>query len=170
LAITQVLLGYRGILIARARVRFYMPALAWGGLILLITVQAWWAMFGMQHHEQWTFLQFVVVLLQAILLYLLAALVFPDVPGEARIDLRVHYFEQATWFFGFGLALLIVSVLKDLVVTGGWPSPLNLTFHAIFFALWLVAARTRREGFHRLLPLLMLLAFSIYIVELFGRL
>ena len=66
-----------------------------------------------------------MVLLQTILLYLLAALVLPDVGGDQRIDLRDHYFSQAPWFFGFGLALLVVSVVKDLIVTGDWPARTN---------------------------------------------
>ena len=63
LAITQILQGYRTLLISRRRVRFFGPTLAWGGLLLLIAVQSWWAMFGMRQHGRWTFVQFAIVLL-----------------------------------------------------------------------------------------------------------
>jgi hypothetical protein len=170
LAITQLLQGYRTILIARERVRFFAPTLGWGILVLVIGVQMWWAMFGMREHANWTFLQFAMVLLQTILLYLLAALVLPDVGGDQRIDLRDHYFSQAPWFFGFGLALLVVSVVKDLIVTGGWPARTNLAFHAVFFAAWAVAAVTKSTPYHQWLPWLMTLVFGLYIVLLFARL
>jgi len=124
LAITQLLSGYRTLLIARGRVRTYAPTLIWGGLLLLIDVQGWWAMFGMRAHGSWTFVQFALVLLQAILLYMLAALVFPDVAADHTVDLREHYFNQSRWFFGFGVLLLVVSVVKDLGLTGSWPTPI----------------------------------------------
>jgi hypothetical protein len=170
LAITQILQGYRAVLIARPKFRIFIPTILWGGLLLLINVQAWWAMFGMQYHDRWTFLQFTVVLLQAVLLYMLAALVFPDAgPSDSR-DLRVHYFAQARWFFAFGVALLVVSVLKDIVVSGHLPSAVNLGFHGAFVAVWLIAAVVRSDTYHRVLPWFMLLAFSLYILLLFSRL
>jgi zinc transporter ZupT len=90
LAITQILQGYRTLLISRRRVRFFGPTLAWGGLLLLIAVQSWWAMFGMRQHARWTFVEFAILLLQTILLYLLAALVIPDVGCEQDVDLKDH--------------------------------------------------------------------------------
>ncbi len=170
LAITQILQGYRTLLISRRRVRFFGPTLGWGGLLLLIAVQSWWAMFGMRQHVRWTFLQFAIVLLQTILLYLLAALVIPDVGSEKDVDLKDHYFGQVRWFFGFGMALLIVSVAKDLIVTGLWPSPINLAFHAAFFSAWTIAAFTKHQGYHQLLPWLMAVGFGLYILVLFSRL
>jgi hypothetical protein len=75
LAITQILKGFRGLLQSRKRVRLYWPALAWAGLLLLIYVQTWWAMFGLRSHHDWTFGAFAIVLLQTIVLYMLAGLV-----------------------------------------------------------------------------------------------
>jgi hypothetical protein len=170
LAITQILQGYRTLLIARHRVRFYGPSLIWAGVLLLISAQSWWAMFGMREHVQWTFLEFALVLLQTILTYMLAALLIPDVGVEERVDLRAHYLEQASWFFGFGVALLIVSVLKDLALTGSWPKPLNLGFHAVFVTLWTIAAGTRYEPYHRVLAWLMTVAIAAYVWLLFARL
>jgi len=77
LAITQVLQGLRGLVIARARVRMYWPSVAWAILMLLVSVQSWWAMFGMRQLESWSFAQFTVVLVQVIATYMLAALVLP---------------------------------------------------------------------------------------------
>jgi hypothetical protein len=170
LAITQLLQGYRTILVARERVRFFGPTIGWGALLLMISVQMWWSMFGLWQHTDWTFLQFAVVLLQVVLLYMLAALVVPDVGSGEHVDLRTHYFAQAPWFFGFGLALLVVSILKDLIVTGGWPGGTNLAFHAVFFISWAVAASSRSEAYHRTLPWLMGLVFSVYILVLFAKL
>ena len=45
LAVTQILKGFRGILLSRTRVRIYWPVIAWAVLLLLVCVQSWWAMF-----------------------------------------------------------------------------------------------------------------------------
>jgi hypothetical protein len=58
LAVTQILKGFRGILLSRARIRVYWPVLAWAGLLLLVCTQHWWAMFGMRHRHDWAFEQF----------------------------------------------------------------------------------------------------------------
>ena len=170
LAITQVLQGYRTLLVARERVRFFGPTVGWGALLLVISVQMWWSMFGLWRHGDWTFLQFAAVLLQVVLLYMLAALVVPDVGRDEYVDLRKHYFAQAPWFFGFGLALLVVSILKDLIVTGRWPGRSNLAFHALFFVSWGIAASSRSEAYHRILPWLTAVVFGLYILMLFAKL
>jgi hypothetical protein len=99
LAITQVLLGFRGLILTRARVKLYLPTLIWAGLALLIAVQGWWASFGMRRYENWTFVALLVIVLQAISVYMVAALVLSDVTGDAIVDLRQHYFAHRSWFF-----------------------------------------------------------------------
>ena len=170
LAITQVLAGFRGILLGRKRVRLYWPVPAWGVLLLVMFVQSWWAMFGLRSVEVWTFGTFSVVLLQTIVSYMLGALVFPDFGGNDTIDLREHYFAHVHWFFGFTIAVLLVSLSKDLVLDGHLPDPLNVAFHACFVAVALLATRIRAEWYHKALPLVLAAAFAAYILVLFSRL
>src|SRR6476646_5129054 len=87
LAITELLQGVRSLLLARDRVRMFGPTLAWAGLLLLIDTQAWWAMFGMRLRPAWRFADFGMVLLETVLLYLLAGLVFPHIAADAATDL-----------------------------------------------------------------------------------
>lgn len=87
LSITQLLQGIGQVINARGRIRIYLPALGWAVLLLLIDVQAWWAMFGYRNRHEWTFVQFTIVLFEAIMLYLLAAIVLPNVPNEGEVDL-----------------------------------------------------------------------------------
>ena len=98
LAIMQVLQGFRGLILTRANLKLYSPTLVWAGLSLLISIQGWWASFGMRAHVNWTFAAFFVVLLHAISVYMVAALVLPDVTAEAIVDLRDHYFTHRSWF------------------------------------------------------------------------
>jgi hypothetical protein len=170
LAITQLLQGLRGLVIARRQVIFYWPPVAWTGLLMLINVQSWWSMYGMHRRPAWTFVEFAVVLLQTIVLYMLAALVLPDLNDGQPRDLRRHYFDQARWFFGLGTSLLVVSIAKDIVLDRHVPAATNLAFHLVFMAAWTLAALTRSETYHRLLPGFMMVSFGAYIALLFARL
>jgi hypothetical protein len=121
LAIMQVLQGFRGIILNRESVKLYFPTLVWAGLSLLISVQSWWASFGMRGHANWTFAAFLVIVMHAISGYMVAALVFPDITGNAMVDLRDHYFAHRGWFFGALLASTVLSVAKDLALDGHLP-------------------------------------------------
>src|SRR6478752_3714632 len=99
LAITQVLQGYRGLLLSRSRVQLYGPTMIWSALLLVFSAQLWWASFGLAGHKQWDFATFAVILLQTVLLYMMSAIVFPDVPSDGSVDLRAHYFREVVPFF-----------------------------------------------------------------------
>src|SRR5690242_19948942 len=129
LAITQVLQGYRALLLARGRIHTHPAPLIWSGLVLLFAAQAWWASFDLNARTNWGFLDFAVILLQMGLLYMLAALVLPDVPAEQPVDLARHFERHRKAFFAFLIAMLASSIAKEAVLEHRLPSPLNLTFH-----------------------------------------
>ncbi len=170
LAITQVLKGFRGILLGRRRVRMYWPVLLWAIGLLAMCVQGWWANFGLREVAEWTFAQFAVVLLQMVFTYMLTALVFPDFFGDQSVDLRQHYYAHARWFFGLFIAALITSLAKDLVNSGHLPEPTNVGFHVVFIAAFLIAALTQSEWYHKALALVGIGTFAAYTLILFSRL
>ena len=108
LSVTQLLQGLSQVINARDRVRIYGPAIGWALLLLIIDVQAWWAMFGYRNRHTWTFLQFAILLLETIFLYLLAALALPMAFLAEVVDLRANYLRHARWFFGSFIAVLLV--------------------------------------------------------------
>ena len=63
----------------------------------------------------------------------------------------------------------VISVVKDLVLTGGLPSPPNLAFHAVFAALLLAGALTPNERYHKLNVIVGLALFVFYTLLLFTR-
>lgn len=170
LSITQLLQGLSRIINARDRVRIYWPTLGWGVLLLLVDVQAWWAMFGLRHKHDWTFVQFGVVLLEAILLYLLAALMMPELPDEGPVDLRANYFRHSGWFFGALVAVLVDSLLKNVVMYGSLAPPLDVGFHVFWITTALVAALVRRDWYHKAFVCVSFAIFVGYIALLFARL
>jgi hypothetical protein len=167
LSVTQLLQGLSGIIQNRSRVQIYAPAVTWAILLLLIDAQAWWAMFGLRRHSSWTFLDFVIVLLETIFLYLLAALVLPSFNTEGPIDLRENYFGHSRWFFGSFIAVLIVSLLKDVILGHAWPESRNLAFHIIGICMSLIAMLTKSDLFHRANAIFVVLIFTAYVAVLF---
>lgn len=174
LGLTQLLTGVGRLIQARTRVRVHWPTLVWVGLLLLIHVQAWWAMFDMRAHASWTFLKFGVVLLTPTGLYLMAALVLPDVAeateaGEV-LDLRAHYVAQTRWFYGAALLVACSSLARPLVMDGAIPVDADLAFHLAFIALAAAGAWSRRPRWHEATTALMAALFVGYVVLLFARL
>ncbi|TAN00297.1 MAG: hypothetical protein EPN40_04120 [Rhodanobacteraceae bacterium] len=172
LAVTQVLQGFRGLMLARSQVRAYWPALLWAMLALVICVQVWWAMFdlGQRPAARWTFLDFSLVLLQTVPLYLLAGLVLPDIASERGVDLREHYFAHHRWFFSLLVLLILVSIAKVRVLTDAWPAPLDLGFQLAFAIGAAVGAWTRREWYHKLQAPVAVVGVGAYIAVLFTHL
>ena len=171
LGVTQVLTGFGRVIEARDRVRMYGPALIWAAVILLIHIQTWWVLFGLRVHQDWTFGAFLMVLLQPLVLYLLAALVLPtEFGGGSPVDLRAHYERHAPWFFGIAVLLLVQSVTRDLVLNGALPSVANLAAHVVFLVLWVGAAFSRRPGYHWFVAVATAALFSLYVAALFAQL
>jgi hypothetical protein len=170
LAITQVLKGFRGLMQARTRLQNYWPAVVWAILIVVISVQSWWSMFGLRHHADWTFLEFSAVLMQTIVLYLLAALVLPDVFGDSDVDLRKHYFGHRRWFFALLTLLIVSSVIKQLIVDGGLPRPLDLGFHVLFAVAGISGFVIENPRYHKFLAAQGVVVVGAYIALLFTHL
>jgi hypothetical protein len=170
LSITQLLQGLSNVINARDRVRVYWPAIGWAVLLLVIDVQAWWSMFGYRGRHTWTFLQFAILLLETILLYLLAALALPNTFGDEIVDLRANYFRHARWFFGSFLAVLLVSLGKNVIMSGAIQGSFDLSFHIFWLVGAIVAAATRNDRFHKVFVCLAAISFIVYIAALFAEL
>lgn len=148
LAIAQVLQGFRGIILSRETVTLHFPTLIWAGLALLMAIQGWWASFGLHLYSNWNFTAFLVIILRANSVYVVAALVLPNITGEEPVDLREHYFAHKGWIFGAFLASIGLSMAKDLTLYEHLPGRMNAEFHAIFGLAVIAAAVTCREWFH----------------------
>jgi hypothetical protein len=168
LAITQILQGFRDLMQARTRLRLYWPSLLWAILLLVICVQEWWAMFGWKNYRPWTFTGFSMMLGQTVATYLAAALVLPDTRSDEPIDLRAYYYANHRWLFAsFGM-VVVISIGKDLVLSGSLPSPpANFLAQLAFIAIALVAAISTRERVHKVIAPLSAILFLVYTAGLF---
>lgn len=170
LAVQQVLQGYRALILSRRRIAFYAPPLIWSALMLAMVAQHWWASFGLAGRGDWSFGIFATILIQTALIYMMAAIVLPDVPADEKLDLRDHYYREAPAFFGLGAATVGWSLFREYMLTGGLPERANLIFHVVYIALSLTAVLVKKPRLHEALALLMAALFGIYIALLFARL
>ena len=170
LAVAQILIGIRGCLLTRARIRQFWPVHLWAAFFLLVNAQAWWAMFGLRDRHGRDFGGFAILLVQVIMLYLLAGLIYPEFAPDRQVDLHAHYFEQRRHFFSFCIVLLLVSICRDLILKHVLPAPLNLGFHLVFIAFAISGILSARESYHKLAVIIVTATFIAYVATLFMRL
>jgi hypothetical protein len=167
LGVASLLAGFAAIVRARDRIRMYWPLLAQMGLVFLIHVQLWWALFALRGRVQWSFPGFLVVLMQPVLAYLAAAFLVPDIRENETVDLRRAYFREARWFFSAVLLLVLDSLAKSLVLGGTLPRTNDLIGHAIFICLSVAGLASRRDVVHKIVAPLSLVVLAAYISILF---
>ena len=146
LAIANVLTRLATVITARERVDFYWPPLAWAVWLFFISVQHWWAEWGVRHTLRWDFGIFWLQMLVPVNLFLLSALVLPERDEDGKIDLGAWYFHNREWFFAILFFLPALSIAEEIARTGHMASQVNLAF-LIFFDVMIVVgyfARSRR--------------------------
>lgn len=150
LGLTHLLTGLSKTIHHRATLKTYWVQLLWVFNIALYIVAVWWGMFSWSGQSSWGFLQFLFILSYAILLFLLASLLFPwDMRPDQ--DLEDHFWRTRAWFFGvFAVARLIdipETVLKEQVGLRGIPSEYAV-FALVQLGLAVVAVITPNRSFH----------------------
>ncbi len=89
-AVTEILTSLHRLLRHRALVRWDWLPLAVALLVLLTLVQTWWSI-AQPSQEATTIGQFVPILVELIMLFLLAAACLPDLVDESGLDLTDYY-------------------------------------------------------------------------------
>ena len=109
LEITHLLTGFGRWVESRSEFPAFGPSLAWAGFLLLVHIETWWTMFGYTRQQGWTFLEFVILLVQPMVLFLLTVMVFPSSDAR-RQDLKENFYHQRPWFFVLSTLLLFVEL------------------------------------------------------------
>lgn len=171
LAITQVLQGYRALILARGRVKLAATPLLWSGIVLLGAVQSWWASFGLRDHESWSFGTFAVILIQMIMQYMSAAVVLPDPSTHSEtIDLADHHEQHRKAFFGFLIGAVFASLAKDWMLDGRLPEAGNLFGQLFGGCIALVGIAVANARVQLGLAIVAAAGLAVYIVQLFAQL
>ena len=169
LSVTQLLQGLSQVINGRDRVRIYWTAIGWALLLLVIDVQAWWAMFGYRKRHAWTFFSSRFCCLRRSYSISSRSSRYRR-RSEKRLWICASYFRHARWFFGSFVAVLLVSLMKNVVMTGSLQGPLDLGFHLFWIAGATIAAVTCNDLFHKAFVCVSAASFVVYIAALFFEL
>ena len=162
-AIQQVLGGFRSLILARGKVRLYWPVLVWSLLTLLIIAQNWWESFGLASRQDWDFASFAAILVQAIIVYMLAAIVMPDIAAEEPVDLKDHYYRERTALYALALAYLVSSPTRAMIVDHAILPAGDWAFHGAFLFLFAVLLLVKKPWVHEIGVPLLVATFLAYI-------
>ena len=108
--------------------------------------------------------------MQPILLFFLSALALPDFDRDDALDLRANYFAQTRWFFGIVIALVFVSLLRNVIIKGHLPPETDFAFQLIFMVAAAGGAIFTNEAYHKVLAPVSTIAYVLYIALLFTAL
>ena len=139
LAIARVLSGLAAVITARERVDFYWPPVVWAIWIFFISVQHWWAQWGLHSVREWSFLDFWLLMLVPVDLFLLAAVILPERVESDVLDLGVWFARNRAWFFAIMFFLPALSIAEEVLRSGHMGSTLNLLFLLAFEVVIAVA-------------------------------
>ena len=150
LGLTHLLAGLSKTIHQRDTLRTYWVQLLWVFNIALYIVAVWWGMFSWSGQSTWGFLQFLFILLYAVLLFFLASLLFPwDItPG---LDLEEHFWRTRPWFFSILVLTRVVDVPETFLKGQGGLRDLPAAyavFASIHLVLSIIAAATSNRRFH----------------------
>ncbi|MEN8182478.1 MAG: hypothetical protein ABFS46_08075 [Myxococcota bacterium] len=150
LGLTHILIGFSKTIHQRGTVKVYWVHVLWAVNIGVYIVGIWWGMFWWSGLETWTFVEFLMVLLYSVVLFLLASVLYPwDIPPD--FDFEEHYFHNRSWFFGILTAAWCIDIPETLSkAEGGLRSlpPAYLGWVAVIIVLAVVAALTNSRRFH----------------------
>lgn len=170
LAIATVLARIGTVITARERVDFYWPPIAWAVWIFFISVQHWWAEWGVRHTLVQNFGTFWLQVLVPVDLFVLATLVLPEREEDGKLDLGQWYFRNRAWFFGFMFFLPALSIAEEIARTGRMWSTLNLVFLLAFDVVIVAAYFWKSRRAQEWITAQAMVMTILYVALLFSRL
>jgi len=165
LGISRVLTGLAAVIVHRRRVRVYWVWVVVSLLVFLAHVQLWWSTFSVGSTiAKGSYLDFMLFLLSPIALYLSAAVIIPDLEDDEVVDLREYFLENHRPSFIFLALVPLLNVIRSLVVSNdSWWTP-SRPFELMFILMLASGAAVRREGYQKLLAIVSLVVFGVFIV------
>lgn len=148
LAITRMLTGLASFIQHPGRHRLSLLHMLWVGSILLELVLFWWWEFGLSRIPNWSFGIYLFLIGYAVVLYLLAALLFPDNISEYA-GYEDFFIRRRRWFFGLLAAAFLLDIVDTLIKGSEHWSQLSgdyLVQVPIGLLLCLVAYISERRG------------------------
>lgn len=170
LGIVHLLKGIGGMFEQRQQARMYWVHLVWVAAVFFYMTSFWWFLYRWSFVEEWPMYQFLFVILYALLVYLLAAALFPG-SGNYEQDYRQRFNNNRIWFFSVWLATGLIDLvdtnLKIQAGLSGWGG-----FYTYIMTVSIGGAVlslfTRNEYVHGVFGVLWVTNMSIFWLMAFG--
>src|SRR3954453_3502638 len=91
LALTNVIFGLSSLIQMRRSVRVYWVQIVWAAVSVTYVLAIWWGMFWWRHLAEWQFEEFLFLIGYAIVIFMMAAMLFPMTLVEGA-DMEAHFF------------------------------------------------------------------------------
>lgn len=114
LGVAHVLLGFGETIQERRTLTLYWVHTVWAVNVLHFHLSFWWNYFTWGGLEAWDYGLFLLLIGYAVLLYLLAVIIYPR-RLEPGFDFKAHLLENRVWFFGILTTLGGVDFLETLL-------------------------------------------------------
>jgi len=120
LALVDVLVSFNRLIRSGKVVRWHWAAPVASVLVVLTLIQVWWSLYSPQDTGL-TIGQFLPLLVELVILFLLAAAALPDEVPADGVDLKAYYIRNGPYFWGLFTAALDWPIVMDIVkaVTNG---------------------------------------------------
>ena len=156
LGLTHILAGVSKTIHHRKTVKPYWVHTLWAFNILLYIVVIWWGMFWWSSQQDWLFFQFLMLILYATILFLLASLLYPwDLPDG--FDFEKHFFDTRPWFFSVLVIAWLIDIPETLLKSEGGLRDLPQAYIALaitFIALGIGGAVWSNKTYHKIIAVL----------------
>jgi len=172
LALTHLLRGVARIIEHPAQKPLYWIHLVWVVSIFVYLLHFWWWQLRLTNETQWTFLIFFFLVSYALLLYLLAALLFPEQMNDYQ-GYREYFYSRRSWFFAVLATVYAVDFYDTWLKGADYFHSLGVEYpvrNCGFIVLCAVAMKTRRPLFHGLFAVAAFLYQVSWIARLYESL
>lgn len=146
LGITGMLSAAVSLFRARGAIRMDWIPLVWAACIFLWQLQYWWAVIELSGLiRTWTILEFGVLLLLVLLLYVSSALVFPAQPMDRGGDLAAAFEHDGRWALIFLSAYFGVALVANVYLWQTKALTYTQALDVALMALPILYLRTRER-------------------------
>ena len=151
LGVTHILAGVSKTVHHRKTLKLYWVHSLWSVNILIYIVIIWWGMFWWSAQTEWSFFQFLLLILYAIVLFLAASLLYPwNIPED--MDFEQHFYDTRRWFFLVTALAWVIDIPETILKSDGGMRDLPEAYVILVVPLLVlstIAAFTGNRAFHK---------------------
>ena len=131
----------------RKQVRVYWLHFAWSALLLTLMIQVWWSLWILRERTEWTFIEYLVLIVPFLTVSLIAYLMTPSLQDDDR-DIKKHYWDNSRWMFSLAAVYMFSATSFRFFIVGDEILRLRNTIQFGAFTLVAALAVWKNEKFH----------------------